>query len=478
MAKPKPEIVDWLEEVFAPLGAIDAVRLFGGWQLKADGRAVRGVLDGTLYFLADAALRAELAAAGARPFRYAKAGGMVTIGRFVSAPEADMDDEAALVGLGAAGPAPGNLNPYVQRPRLEAARPLPGRGSTMGHRLTIPLNFVAIGGDGAEIGEERVHDIAERDLCERCTDGPKCWVLQTMVIMAQRGLAVSIGRRAVPGAVNVVHPFDFGLRHRGLRPYILSCRADAHRPLTANFWLEQSGARGRSHRHAWVPHWPQPGIVPRDPARGAAVETLVFKGDEINLDARFRSEAFVRALGGLGVALRLDTLRSASDAGTSGLVANWHDYGSADLVLAARNLTRADAEGKPGSKLVNAWIAGAPALLGPEPGFREIRQSELDYIEVRTPEDVLDAVRRLKAAPELYRRMVENGRDRARAFDTDATLARWLDILNGPVRDDFLRWEATSAVERSIRLAPRFLAERASRRAHLRAIQDGPRILD
>jgi DNA transformation protein and related proteins len=100
MAKPKPEIVDWLEEVFAPLGAIGATRLFGGWQLKADGRPFAVVLDGTLYFVADRRLATELAAAGARPFRYAKRGGMVTIGRFVSAPEADMDDEVALVGWG------------------------------------------------------------------------------------------------------------------------------------------------------------------------------------------------------------------------------------------------------------------------------------------------------------------------------------------------------------------------------------------
>jgi DNA transformation protein and related proteins len=100
MAKPKPEIVDWLEEVFAPLGAIGAARLFGGWQLKADGRAFAVVLDGTLYFVAGPGLAAELAAAGGRPFRYAKRGSMVTIGRFLSAPEADMDDEAALVGWG------------------------------------------------------------------------------------------------------------------------------------------------------------------------------------------------------------------------------------------------------------------------------------------------------------------------------------------------------------------------------------------
>jgi DNA transformation protein len=100
MTKPKPEIVDWLEEVFAPLGAIRSVRLFGGWQLNADGRPFAVVLDGTLYFVAGQGLAGELAAAGARPFRYAKRGSVVTIRRFLSAPEADMDDEAALVGWG------------------------------------------------------------------------------------------------------------------------------------------------------------------------------------------------------------------------------------------------------------------------------------------------------------------------------------------------------------------------------------------
>jgi DNA transformation protein len=98
MARPKPEIIDYLEEAFAPLGAVDTARLFGGWQLRSAGRPFAVVLGGTLYFRADEGLRAELEAAGSRPFRYAKAKGPVTIGRFMSAPEADMDDPDALLG--------------------------------------------------------------------------------------------------------------------------------------------------------------------------------------------------------------------------------------------------------------------------------------------------------------------------------------------------------------------------------------------
>jgi DNA transformation protein and related proteins len=110
MARPKPEIVDYLEEEFAALGEVDAARLFGGWQLRSAGRPFAVVIGGTLYFRVEGALREEMAAAGGRPFTYVKASGRVTIGRFMSAPEADMDDPEALVAwarkaLGASHPA-------------------------------------------------------------------------------------------------------------------------------------------------------------------------------------------------------------------------------------------------------------------------------------------------------------------------------------------------------------------------------------
>ena len=75
-----------------------ASRLFGDWQLRSAGRPFAFVMRGTLYFRAEAPLRAELAAAGSRPFTYAKAKGTVTIARFMSAPETDMDDPEALLG--------------------------------------------------------------------------------------------------------------------------------------------------------------------------------------------------------------------------------------------------------------------------------------------------------------------------------------------------------------------------------------------
>ena len=70
-------------------------------------------------------------------------------------------------------------------------------------------------------------------------------------------------------------------------------------------------------------------------------------------------------------------------------------------------------ETKPASKLVNAWAAGVPAMLGPEPAYRELRSSPLDFLETPAAEAVLDAIDRLRGEPGLYAAMAENGLRRA-----------------------------------------------------------------
>ena len=153
-----------------------------------------------------------------------------------------------------------------------------------------------------------------------------------------------------------------------------------------------------------IQHWPQPGLLSRLPGRGDRVERIVFKGADYNLWEPFAGAEFRQALAMLGVEFRIDSWPEDRRQ------CRWHDYQDTDLVLAVRNLTEMDYYIKPASKLINAWHAGTPALLGPEPAFQALRRSELDYVEIRTPEEAVQAVRRLKEDPKLYRTMVENGR--------------------------------------------------------------------
>ncbi len=96
MARARPEILDYYAELFEPLGAIEARRLFGGWQLLADGRGFAFVIADTLYFRTDPALRAALEGQGSRPFAYARKDGREITTKLMSAPEADVDDPDAL----------------------------------------------------------------------------------------------------------------------------------------------------------------------------------------------------------------------------------------------------------------------------------------------------------------------------------------------------------------------------------------------
>lgn len=50
----------------------------------------------------------------------------------------------------------------------------------------------------------------------------------------------------------------------------------------------------------------------------------------------------------------------------------WHDYQHVDAVLAIRDCPPVVLATKPASKLINAWKAGVPALLGPGTGLQGI----------------------------------------------------------------------------------------------------------
>jgi hypothetical protein len=188
----------------------------------------------------------------------------------------------------------------------------------------------------------------------------------------------------------------------------------------------------------FIPHWPQPGLLPRQRDRGAQIETLCYKGSENNLYHAFRSNEFRARLAELGLTLQYDVKENV--AGASAV--NWFDYRNCDLVLAVRDITEEDAKIKPATKLINAWLAGCPALLGPEPAFQAMRRSPLDYFEVRTPQEALDAATRLKQTPGLFDEMVENGLRRGAKFIPDRIAEQWRAVLGGPIAADYCAWNS------------------------------------
>jgi hypothetical protein len=266
----------------------------------------------------------------------------------------------------------------------------------------------------------------------RFRGGINDWIVQTYLLLkdslAERGLHATIGETFARNAVNLAHRDSlnrlFVPYHRS---YIVGVRADRP-PLHLCRWqIVQNDLGSARPRTRYLPMWPQPGLIERDPARGARIESIVYFGRAGAAPAWFYDPRFHDALARLGVTFRVSE-------------AQWFDYSNVDLVLAYRTEAVTLLRHKPASKLVNAWRAGTPALLADEPAYASLRRSPLDYVSIASPADVLAAVRDLRASPTRYQAMVANGLRRASEFSRDANRARWLEFLTADVLPDATRW--------------------------------------
>lgn len=265
-------------------------------------------------------------------------------------------------------------------------------------------------------------------LIARFKNGRDGWIIMTYTELARRGYPVVLTQEFVPGEVCVAHYDHIDPRDVPRDCYVVSVQADRDPTFTCEWQVVQSPAAIRSPTDYYIPYWPQADIVERRRARGAAIETIVYMGRERNLAARFRSRGFAEALSKVGVRLVIKGRES------------WNDYSDADLVLAARDGTARFLACKPASKLVNAWIAGVPALVGDEPAFRLLRNSSLDFMGVRTTEDVIRAISILREDPALYHAMVDNGRIRALDYTRDRIAEKWAHFLFDTVATSHARW--------------------------------------
>lgn len=277
-------------------------------------------------------------------------------------------------------------------------------------------------------------DIASwRALCpdaepQRLVLGEDYWITQTYARLRDAGEPVRLDNR-VPDAGIVL--FYAGHKRpvwraaqRGSRALLVGVRSDRHPVGFADLEVVQNAASADGVRAFHVPHWPQPGLRVRDPGRGTALRTLLFPGTPQNLHPDFRSAEWEAFLQARGLEFRCHFARA------DGTPPAWHDLHDIDLMLAVRPTGARVVRNKPAWKLFNAWLAGVPAILGPESGYRELRSGPLDYIEATGVEDTMAAIDRLLAEPSLYQAMVDNGRARGAAFTDEATLAAWRRLID------------------------------------------------
>lgn len=279
------------------------------------------------------------------------------------------------------------------------------------------------------------------------TSGERTWIAQTFLRLRAAGYPVELVHLPPERGIVVFHAKHKHALARLVQPrsapVFVATRADNSMPLLADFEVLQNGRFADHRRRFSVPHWPQPGIQPRDPGRGSTVVRVGYMGLVENLHPDFRADAWRSAVADAGFEWvpRMARFREIPDRSTIG----WDDYRELDVVLAVRPDERRLRFAKPATKLVNAWRGRVPAIVGVEYACREIRRSEDDYLEVRSANDALEALCRLRDDPALYARMVANGSRRAEEFSHRAIVGQWarllFEVLPDRIASGALSWD-------------------------------------
>lgn len=280
------------------------------------------------------------------------------------------------------------------------------------------------------------------------TSGVYAWTSQTYLRLKENGFPCELTATLPTEGIVLAHRYSIPFHLKpGAKLLIVCIKADYAEHPYAQLHVVQNDRETNTIRDSYyIPHWPQPGLIPRDRERGDRFENIAYFGIEKNLAPELRDTAWSKQLKNMGLNWQV----VSSD--------RWNDYSNVDAIFAVRNFKpENDYQWKPASKLVNAWLAGVPAILGCESAYQAERQSELDYIEVNSVDEALNTLKRLRDDRELRQRMVENGRIRAESTTPEQLTQRWRKFLMDVVIPEYDRWCQASKFTQQIYLARRYL---------------------
>jgi len=267
-------------------------------------------------------------------------------------------------------------------------------------------------------------------------DGVDCHVLQGYLRLREIGKPVEISSRPPNRGIVLCHVEHAKDIPQSEKIYMVAFLADRLRDSgIVDAWIVQN--RKQTNRHSFfLEHWPQPGIVRRDASRENRVENVVYMGRIENLDQRLRGQWWGEELKKHGLKWRVEEKV-------------WWDYSDVDVVVALRPVIHKRLWRrllpfvqfrkifKPGSKLINAWMAGVPAILNEEPAFRALRKSNLDYLEANNPKEALHWLIRIKEDDKFYRRLTKNCSLRRKEFRPEKIAEELWRIVSGPVTEGY-----------------------------------------
>ena len=168
----------------------------------------------------------------------------------------------------------------------------------------------------------------------------------------------------------------------------------------------------------FVHHWPQPGIICRDPHRGETFQNIYYFGLAENLAPELKSANWHQFIAKNGFKWNLIDSQ-----------AKWKNYRDVDIVLFVRDFDGKAYINKPASKLCNAWITGAIPVCTNESAYLDEIKNNDDALVVKNYEDLKEQLIALKNTPSriinMRMRCAQNGPN----YLPDRVCAEWTTIL-------------------------------------------------
>lgn len=259
------------------------------------------------------------------------------------------------------------------------------------------------------------------------------WLFQTWAALSDTDCAPAfVHEMPASGIVVTLTGFLSGEFHAPPGLFVAAIVADGLPHPGAHLQIVQNARHARRLPGSiFMPHWPQPGLLPRDPSRGNTFERAAFFGPAENLAAELRDPLWQKEL-------RHKTGITLEIRGPD----RWQDYSDIDAVLAVRDFSHRKQLHKPATKLYNAWLAGAPFVGGTDSAYASDGKPGENYLVARSPDEVLSSLQQLSQNPALRRHLVEQGKLSGKGFSRESVTARWHALL----ADDLPRRAALFAI--------------------------------
>lgn len=312
----------------------------------------------------------------------------------------------------------------------------------------------------------------------RC--GPYCWSIQTVLQLKRAGYDCELSSKLPESGIVLTHreccTFDGSRLLPSPNRLLINLAADYELYSAANLHVVQNPTQAYWFRNChYITHWPQPGLKPRLPSPRFA--NISFLGYVSQFASELGDPEWGSTLQKLGLnwAPRIEAFQYNDPAYYRIGDGAWSDLSEIDAVVAVRQFTSYPTfDHKPPSKLINCWLAGIPAILGAESAYRSLYRTELDYIEVHSKEEVVEALVRLKDNPDLRSAMTENGLKRSGEFRAEAVAERWIRFLEDVAIPTYYSWIGMSRSAQKISLVEARISNAMSRARRKISIPTGP----